>query len=95
MKKLEKHYIALSEYKKMIDELINEHNIYNPDIFITLKAEQRAILDAYLKRFASVQDFLGLKIFSLLLDIAGIKNTKMSEVLSHIEKEGIMDSLES
>ena len=32
----------------------------------------RAILDAYLKRFASVQDFLGAKIFPLLVDISGI-----------------------
>jgi len=48
-----------------------------------------------LKRFASIQDFLASKIFSLLLEIAGINNTKMSEVLSNIEKENIIDSLES
>jgi len=42
-------------------------------------------LDAYLKRFSSVQDFLGAKVFSLLLDISGIGDTKMSEVLFAIE----------
>ena len=93
--KLEKHYIALKEYKSLIDDLLQESNIYNQFVFNTLKPEKRAILDAYLKRFASVQDFLGAKIFSLLLEVAGISNTKMSEVLSHIEKEEIIDSLEN
>ena len=93
--KLEKHYIALKEYKILIDDLLKEINIYDQFIFNTLKPEKRAILDAYLKRFASIQDFLGSKIFSLLLEIAGINNTKMSEVLSNIEKENIIDSLEN
>jgi len=93
--KLEKHYIALKEYKNLIDNLLREDNIYDQFTFNTLRPEKRAILDAYLKRFASIQDFLGAKIFSLLLDIAGINNTKMSEVLSNIEKENIIDSLEN
>ena len=93
--KLEKHYIAIKEYKNLIDDLLKESNIYDPFTFNTLKPEKRAILDAYLKRFASIQDFLGAKIFSLLLEIAGINNTKMSEVLSNIEKENIIDSLEN
>jgi len=93
--KLEKHYIAIKEYKVLIDELLKEQNIYDQFIFNTLKPEKRAILDAYLKRFASIQDFLGAKIFSLLLEIAGINNSKMSEVLSNIEKENIIDSLEN
>jgi len=93
--KLEKHYIALSEYKILIDDLLKESNLYDQFTFNTLKPEKRAILDAYLKRFASIQDFLGTKIFSLLLEIAGINNTKMSEVLSNIEKENIIDSLEN
>ncbi|MDQ7061997.1 MAG: hypothetical protein Q9M43_13130 [Sulfurimonas sp.] len=38
---------------------------------------------------------MGAKIFSLLLEIAGINNSKMSEVLSNIEKENIIDSLEN
>ena len=93
--KLEKHYIAIKEYKILIDDLLKESNIYDQFTFNTLKPEKRAILDAYLKRFASIQDFLGAKIFSLLLEIAGINNTKMSEVLSNIEKENIIDSLEN
>jgi hypothetical protein len=52
-------------------------------------------LDAYLKRFASIQDYLGAKIFSLLLDVSGISGNKMSEVLYHIEREEIIDSLEN
>ena len=93
--KLEKHYIALKEYKLLIVDLLNETNIYDPFVFNTLKPEKRAILDAYLKRFSSLQDFLGTKIFSLLLEIAGINNSKMSEVLSNIEKAEIIDSLEN
>ena len=93
--KLEKHYIAIKEYKILIDNLLKERNIYEQFVFNTLKPEKRAILDAYFKRFASIQDFLGAKIFSLLLDVAGINNTKMSEVLSNIEKENIIDSLEN
>ncbi len=93
--KLEKHYIAFKEYKLLIDDLLIQSNIYDPFIFNALKPEKRAILDAYLKRFASIQDFLGAKIFSLLLELAGINNRKMSEVLSNIEKENIIDSLES
>jgi hypothetical protein len=93
--KLEKHYIALKEYKNLIDDLLEKSNIYDQFIFNSLKPEKRAILDAYLKRFASIQDFLGAKIFSLLLEIAGINNNKMSEVLSNIEKENIIDSLEN
>ncbi len=93
--KLEKHYIAIKEYKLLIDDLLREQNIYDQFTFNTLKPEKRAILDAYLKRFSSIQDFLGAKIFSLLLEIAGINNTKMSEVLSNIEKENIIDSLEN
>jgi len=93
--KLEKHYIAIKEYKNLIDDLLKNTNIYEQFAFNTLKPEKRAILDAYLKRFASIQDFLGAKIFSLLLEVAGIANTKMSEVLSNIEKENIIDSLEN
>ena len=93
--KLEKHYIALKEYKELIDNLLEDVNIYDQFTFNTLKPEKRAILDAYLKRFASIQDFLGAKIFSLLLEVAGINTNKMSEVLSNIEKENIIDSLEN
>ncbi|WP_458700340.1 hypothetical protein ACKGJI_10915 [Sulfurospirillum sp. 1307] len=81
LNKLEKHYVALKEYKRLIDDLVRKKNIYDIEIFESLEAEKRAILDAYLKRFSSLQDFLGAKIFNLLLDISGISYTKMSEVL--------------
>jgi len=93
--KIEKHYIAIKDYKNAIDQILEDKNIYEQFVFNTLCVEHRAILDAYLKRFASIQDFLGAKIFPLLLDIAGIGNLKMSEVFSFIEKEEIIDSLEN
>jgi len=93
--KLDRHYQALKEYKELIDGLLKEKNIYEQFTFNTLISQERAILDAYLKRFASIQDFLGAKIFPLLLDIAGIPAKKMSDILSNIEKEGIIDSLEN
>jgi len=93
--KLEKHYIALKEYKILIDALLQNDNIYESFIFNTLKSEKKAILDAYLKRFSSIQDFMGAKIFALLLEVAGINSNKMSEVLYYIEKEQIIDSLEN
>ena len=92
-KKLKNHYIALKDYKHLIDTMITQKNIYQPDIFNALEVQEKAILDAYLKRFASVQDFLGAKIFAPLLEIAGISNGKMSEVLYQVEKEEIIDSL--
>ncbi|CAM4018075.1 hypothetical protein [Arcobacter cloacae] len=93
--KLSKHYEALRDYKSLINNLLLEKDIYEQFIFNTLKAEEKAILDAYLKRFSSIQDFLGAKIFPLLLDVAGINSSKMSEVLYYIEKEEIIDSLEN
>jgi len=93
--KLEKHYTAFKEYKELIDNLIERKNIYDQFIFNTLLPQERAILDAYLKRFSSLQDFLGAKIFSLLLEVSGINSSKMSEVLYHIEKEEIIDSLDN
>ncbi len=79
----------------LIDNLLQDDNIYEPLIFNTLKPEKKAILDAYLKRFSSIQDFMGAKIFALLLEVAGINSNKMSEVLYYVEKEQIIDSLEN
>ena len=78
--KLDKHYRALKEYNELIDELLKEKNIYEQFTFNTLKAQERAILDAYLKRFASLQDFLGAKIFPLLLEVAGLVTVKTKTV---------------
>lgn len=93
--KLDKHYSALKAYKQLIDKLIERVDIYQPENFNKLRIEEKAILDAYLKRFSSVQDFLGAKIFSLLLDVSGVGYGKMSEVLYAIEKEEIIDSLDN
>jgi len=94
LNKLEKNYLALKEYNTLIEKLSLDIDIFIPNNFEKLLPEQKAILDAYLKRFSSVQDFLGAKVFALLLDIAGISYNKMSEVLYHIEKEGIIDNFE-
>ena len=77
--KLEKHYKALSDYKNLIEGLLKEKNIYSIIIFEKLEARDRAVLDAYLKRFASVQDFLGAKIFPLLVDIHPKRSAEIVE----------------
>jgi hypothetical protein len=69
--------------------------LYDVFVFNVLKPQEKAILDAYLKRFASMQDFLGGKIFPLLVEISGIGSKKMTEILYMMEKETIIDSLES
>jgi hypothetical protein len=92
--KLEKHFSAIREFGALIVAMTAEKNIYEPDIYSSLKTEERAVLEAYLKRFSSIQDYLGSKIFPLLLDVRGIGTDKMSEVLDRIEKEEIIDSLD-
>jgi len=87
------HYNALSDYHVLIENLLLVKDFYQADIFNTLETQEKAILDAYLKRFSSLQDFLGAKIFPLLIEISGIGSSKMSEVLYHVEKEGIIDDL--
>ncbi|MGL1890194.1 MAG: hypothetical protein OCD02_01140 [Spirochaetaceae bacterium] len=93
--KLEKHYIAIKDYYIYIQEMTSTTNIYEPNIFKALGVTDRAVLDAYLKRFSSIQDFLGAKVFPLLLEVAGVNSSKMSEVLYNIENEEIIDSLNS
>ncbi len=95
LQKVEKHYEALSEYKKLIDDLTAGKNIFKVSVFKKLIPQERAILDAYLKRFSSLQDYLGAKVFPALLEISGIDGSKMSEVLFMMEKEEIIDSLEN
>ena len=93
-KKLKSHYIALKEYHLLIDEILASDNILTKEKFNFIKPQKRAIFDAYLKRFASIQDFLGAKIFPLLIEISGIGVSKMTEILYAVEKEEIIDSLE-
>ena len=86
--KVKSHYNALKEYKEYIDKL---GNIYNPFEFEKLNLEEKAVLEAYLKRFSSLQDYLGAKVFPLLLESKGVIANKMSEVIAIIEKEGIIN----
>ncbi|RLA08691.1 MAG: hypothetical protein DRQ51_01675 [Gammaproteobacteria bacterium] len=95
LKKASRHFTALKEYKFLIEQILIDKNIYQVDEYKQLQPADRAIFDAYLKRFSSLQDFLGAKIFPLLLDIAGINNNSLSEVLLYVEKEQIIDSLDS
>lgn len=93
-KTLDKHYQALKGYHGAITNLLNEKNIYDVLVFESLKIEERAILEAYLKRFSSIQDFLGNKIFPAMLSAAGVNIVAMSKILYYIEKEGIIDDFE-
>jgi len=95
LEKLEKNFEAIRSYKLLIDALSAKKDIFNGSVFVTLVPEEKALFDAYLKRFASIQDFLGSKIFPLLLEISGIVNAKMSEVLIQMEKEEIIDNLDN
>jgi hypothetical protein len=93
--KLDRHIIALSSYKELIDDLIARKPVFQVDVFELLKPEEKAIFDAYLKRFASIQDYLGAKIFPAILELAGVGAGPLSEVLANVEKEGIIDNLET
>ena len=87
LQKVAKHYLALKEYKEFIDKVGFQFSV---DEFNNLDTPQKAVLEAYLKRFSSLQDYLGAKVFRTLLDMAGISYSKMSEVLTLIEKEEIV-----
>ncbi|SMN00946.1 hypothetical protein SPONN_2056 [uncultured Candidatus Thioglobus sp.] len=86
--KLDSHYQYLTDYHFFIQQLNFDFDI---DSFNTLDISQKGVLEAYLKRFSSIQDFLGSKVFKSLLDISGISYNKMSEVLTIIEKEQIIN----
>ena len=88
LQKVLSHYNALQEYHKYICDLDFDFSV---ETFERLTIEQKAVLEAYLKRFASLQDYLGSKVFKSLLDRAGISYSKMSEVLTLMENEGIID----
>nr|VFJ42897.1 MAG: hypothetical protein BECKDK2373C_GA0170839_100282 [Candidatus Kentron sp. DK] len=94
LEKLEHHYVALREYHGLITELKKQKDIYEPGVFGALSGYERAVLDAYLKRYASLQDYMGARVFPLLLESAGIAAGRMSEVLAQVEREGIIDSLQ-
>jgi hypothetical protein len=56
--------------------------------------EESSLQEAYLKHFASVQDYLGSKIFPMIVQVAGLPGVKMSEVLENLEKEGVLGAVE-
>ncbi|WP_457748773.1 hypothetical protein [Sulfurimonas sp.] len=87
LQKVQKHYEALKEYREFIDVMEFD---FSKENFFYLDTPQKAVLEAYLKRFSSLQDYLGAKVFASLLDSSGISYTKMSEVLTLIEKEDII-----
>jgi len=87
LQKVAKHYLALKEYKEFIDKVGFEFSV---EEFNNLDTPPKAVLEAYLKRFSSLQDYLGAKVFRTLLDMAGMSYSKMSEVLTLIEKEEIV-----
>jgi len=89
LSKLNYHYIALKEYKEFISNL-DENKIFDIYQFRYIDTPTKGVLEAYLKRFASIQDYLGAKIFPALLQISGVSYSKMSEVILLIEKEGII-----
>jgi len=93
--KLEKHFEALRDYHALIETLLAEKDILTPEHFNFIPPRDKAIFDAYIKRFASIQDFMGAKIFPILVEISGIGSVKMTEVLYHMEREEILDSIES
>ncbi len=88
LQKTKKHFEALAEYKQFIDNSGFDYSVEN---FEKLDTAQKGVLEAYLKRFASLQDYLGAKVFRNLLDLAGISYTKMSEVLTLVENEEIVE----
>jgi len=87
LQKVLAHYQALKEFHDAIEAMNFD---FSPDSFSRLDTPQKALLEAYLKRFSSLQDYLGAKVFKSLLDASGISYTKMSEVLILIEKEEII-----
>ena len=87
LQKVKRHYEALKEYNGFIETMGFD---FTPEKYNSLETPSKAILDAYLKRFASLQDYLGAKVFRSLLDMSGIGYTKMSEVLTLVENEGIV-----
>ncbi len=88
LQKVSVHFERLEEYYNFIKDMDFDFTVDN---FNMLSVPQKAVLEAYLKRFAALQDYLGNKVFKSLLESAGIGADKMSEILTLVEKEGIID----
>ena len=93
--KLDKHYEAFRDYHQLIENFLDQNDVLTVEKFNFIDPKDRALFDAYIKRFASIQDFLGAKIFPLLVEISGIGSVKMTEVLYQMEREEVIDSIAS
>jgi len=93
--KLGKHFTAFKDYHNLIVMMEKSDDIYDESVYQELKTVDKAVFDAYLKRFSSIQDYLGTKIFPVLVELTGSSTTKMSEILLQMEKEEIIESFES
>jgi len=76
---------ALSHLKKVLP--IDEKKLPSDDY---------AYLDVMAVRYAKLQDLIGSKIFYRLLDVMAepIENNRFLDVLTHLEKIGILDSVD-
>ena len=63
--KNKKNFENYKPYKNFIEKL---GDIYTPFVFNSLKLEEKAILEAYLKRFAFLQYYLEAKVFKIILE---------------------------
>ena len=54
--KLEKHFQALRDYHTLIRTLLSDEDILTPERFNFIPPRDKAVFDAYIKRFASIQD---------------------------------------
>lgn len=92
--RLRSHLSALRDYKAIIVRMVAERDVFSAEVFSGLRPEEKAVFDAFLKRFASIQDYLGAKIFPLALEAAGISAARMTEVLQEVEREGVVEDLD-
>jgi len=81
-------YEALSHLKKVLP--IDEKKLQ------ALTSDDYAYLDVMAVRYAKLQDLIGSKIFYRLLDVMAepIENNRFLDVLTHLEKIGILDSVD-
>lgn len=79
---------ALSHLKKLLP--IDEKKLR------ALTSDDYAYLDVMAVRYAKLQDLIGSKIFYRLLDamVEPIENNRFLDVLAHLEKIGILDSVD-
>lgn len=63
---------------------------------LLLTKEENAFLDVISVRYAKLQDLIGSKIFSLLLEIMAepIESKRYLDMLAHLEKIGILESMD-